>query len=275
MNAGNQPPIGQRFSLTYQPRSQELSDSPRFRNRVIAFLTSNEKYTSPLIKLIPQELGIDLTYGAWGIDWKTTLKQISIADFLDTITLCSKNIQSYDLPSLLSFIRRTLKEEGIALRVDDRGGFHPLVDQAFEAERIELIQGLNNKGFKAAAEALSSAHDYLSAGHEDTLSAARSAIDAVENVFKVITAEKRIGATEIKSSIPNILPEYYDERARNAALRLIASFSEWTNAAHQYRHADGQPEPTPPPRDITIQFMSAGAGWIRWLISFNGGPTER
>jgi hypothetical protein len=275
MVTDDQPPLGKRFSLTYRPEPQIHSDSERFRNRVFAYVIGRESNKSILCDIIPKELGLEIKFQGTGIDWKSTFRNLSIIDFLDTITLLANRLTPPAEKSLVSNIGRIVQEEGIALRIDTRGGFHPLIDPAFEAERIELISGLNRAEFTAAEKAFREAHNALSTGHEDTLSATRGVIDAVENVFKVVTGKNRIGSREIMSALPTMLPEAYGERADNAAKRLIASFAEWANGAHQYRHADNQSEPTPPPREIAVQFMSAGAGWIRWLISLHNNTAAK
>src|ERR1044072_6417281 len=119
MTVDSEPPIGQRFSLIYQPKAQELPDSDRFRNRIFAFLTGGERYTSILSRHIPRELGLKLVYGSWGIDWTSTFRPFSIADFLDAITIVATNVDSFAAHSLVSFVRRVLIEEGIALRIDE------------------------------------------------------------------------------------------------------------------------------------------------------------
>ncbi len=262
------PPVGERISLAYYPKSENLADSQKFRKRIISFLV-DKSTTDPLLTIIPQEIGRDIVFAPMGINWTNTLNNLTTLEFLDTLTLLVKRSDSGRRRIIQPFVQRVLQEESLAYRMDELGGFHPLVDQAFEVERIELISRLGQAGYAAAATAYREAMDALAPGAPDTLRAVRSVIDAVENVFKLASAEKRIGASEIKSKLPLLLPQQLDGRARDASLRMIASFAEWANASHQYRHADAQPDPTPPPLDLAVQFMSSASGWLRWLMALD------
>jgi hypothetical protein len=47
--------------------------------------------------------------------------------------------------------------------------------------------------------------------------------------------------------------------------QMLASFSDWVDAAHHYRHAPGEGQPTEPPEEVWQLLMSQGGGFARWL----------
>jgi hypothetical protein len=100
-------------------------------------------------------------------------------------------------------------------------------------------------------------------------SAVRRSFEAVENVLKNQYNVPRLGASEIKAKLAPEVATRYSGRVVDAGNRLLASFAEWTNAAHQFRHAPGEADPSPPPADIAILMVSQAASHLRWLVSIS------
>jgi hypothetical protein len=88
----------------------------------------------------------------------------------------------------------------------------------------------------------------------------------------------RLTADEITGRLRPALEKHYESErtARRAALKMADALSEWVDGAHNYRHAEGEEEPTPPPLALALVFMSSGAGFLRWLAEIDAlGATTR
>lgn len=199
------------------------------------------------------------------------IKQAELRDLLDAITLIFRSLQSTDLTTVRAKFRndidRIMREENLSYRLDNAGGVHFYVDEEFERSRYAAISGLDSEKYSAAREAFEDAHRALLS--TDMLSAVRRSFDAVENVFKIRYGVPRLGASEIKAKLAPEVALRYNGRVVDAGNRLLAAFAEWTNAAHQFRHAPGVADPSPPPDDIAILMVSQAASHLRWLVGLS------
>jgi hypothetical protein len=216
-----------------------------------------------------RELGVTIPQSGSSYFFETFIRKSEVRDLLDGITIIFREIQATDKARVQAGFRaeveRMMREENLSYRVDEAGGVHFYVDEEFERSRNATIIGLSGDRYHAARDAFDDAHRALLAN--DTLGAVRRSFDAVENVFKIRFGVPRLGASEIKSKFNPTLPDHYSGRATDAANRLSAAFAEWTNAAHQFRHAPGIADPSPPPMEITIIMMSEAASYLRWLVT--------
>ncbi|MFX5689069.1 hypothetical protein ABTD94_21875, partial [Acinetobacter baumannii] len=57
-----------------------------------------------------------------------------------------------------------------------------------------------------------------------------------------------------------------DATAMRAANKQLASFRDWIDSSHNYRHEQGSEEPVQPPIDLAILAISNGTAFLRWLI---------
>ena len=262
----------QLFSRLYLEKGKPQPDSERFRIRVAAQLKKTSFNTAQVARLVAEELGVNFPQSAsssrkeYYVD--TFVRKSEVRDLLDFITLVSQNLQSDNQSAarqvFTDFIERAMREEGLGYRIDQAGGVHFYIDEEFERSRVSILLGLSGAEYLAAREAFQDAHKALLAS--DTLSAVRRSFDAVENVFKVRFGVPRLGASEIKSKLAPRLSAEYSGRVADAASRLSASFAEWTNAAHQFRHAPGEADPSPPPLDIAVVMVASAATNLRWLL---------
>ncbi len=60
-----------------------------------------------------------------------------------------------------------------------------------------------------------------------------------------------------------------DAVALRAANKQVASFKDWVDASHNYRHEQGSEEPVQPPIDLAILAISNGTSFLRWLIAID------
>jgi len=264
--------VGQLFSRIYIEKSQPRVDSVRFRARLAAKIKSFSFSESATARLILEETGAVVAKGGLVnrpvYFYETFVKTAELRDLLDTITLIYRSLQSSALSAMQQKYRedveRIMREENLSYRLDAFGGVHYYVDEEFERSRFAALSGMSSERYLAAKEAFEDAHRALLS--TDLLSAVRRAFDAVENVFKLHYNVSRLGASEIKTKLTPIVAAKYSGRVENAGIRLLASFAEWTNAAHQFRHAPGEADPSPPPTEIAILMVSQAAAHLRWLL---------
>lgn len=79
----------------------------------------------------------------------------------------------------------------------------------------------------------------------------------------------RLGASEIDQHLAPVVRARYKGPALNYAQGMLRAFKEWTNSAHQYRHAPGTVEPAPPPLELAILAVSTGSNFLRWLLDLD------
>ena len=104
----------------------------------------------------------------------------------------------------------------------------------------------------------------------------RAVFDANENLFKLMFPQApRLTASEVKSRLRPVLERRYgsDATARRAALKVADALSEWVDGVHNYRHAEGAEEPTPPPFSLALVLMSNGAAFLRWLAEMDAAES--
>jgi len=265
-------PKGQLFSRVYLEKGKPASDGERFRTRIASLASITSFNRADMAKIIALELGVEVPFG--GSHPRTTyyfdrfIAHAEVRDVLDVISLIHKNIQSNTRADAQSayrnYVSKIFREENLGYRLDEDCGVHFYIDEEFERSRVSVVGCLSTDAYNAARDAFEDAHRALL--NSDTLTAVRRSFDAVENVFKLHFGVARLGTSEIKTKLTPILQATYAGRVNDAANRLSASFAEWTNAAHQFRHAPGVSDPSPPPMDIAVMMVSASASYLRWLV---------
>lgn len=276
-------PVGQPFSLVYLSRSKLLPDSRRFRIRLGALFPRFFEYddSSPARRL--RECGLDIPHSANPRRVAEFIEGCDLPDALDTITHvyrllvdeASPHVRQSDRRPLLwlARVRRILAEEGLAYRVDDKCGIHPLVDTGFEVQRVALLQGLGAARYKAARTYFESALAALEERPPDTRAAVKHAFDAAEQIFMMF-AEKNTGlaADTVRSHLRPAVNAHYrssDESQQLAASHMLSSFEQWVHAGHKYRHANKDSEPHEPSAEFAIAYISAAMGHLRWLAAID------
>jgi hypothetical protein len=285
---GERAPIGELYSRAYLEAGPAASDSPRLRSRVLAFHRRHlSSFNSQIRDAMHLFMGVEIRVS--GIteahyDFRTFYEDGSLRDFRDAITLIWRVIDGSGNKRLAELWAKSvdlaMREENVEYRVDERGGVHPRIDAEFEHNRTATIAALQALRYRAALDQFESAHRALDELPPNGKNAIRDTFECLETLFKLACGEpkvQRLNSRGVEQRLkPIVLPLYATNGpAREAAGRMCDSFADWINAGHQYRHAPGEQEPMPPPLDITVLLVSAGASWIRWLAELdrkiNGG----
>jgi hypothetical protein len=267
-------PTGERFSLAYLEQSNPLPDSPRARRRVGTLLQQGQTLTHPTAQLrntVEGELGVKLpVYQSH--DWPNALEQAALHDFLDLITVIYRTTvaaKHLGKPALwVASVARIFAEENLAYEVDAMGGVHPAVDMAFQRNRHATVAGLQNPRYKNSLISFERISAEL-AQQPPNGKEWRATWSAVEGLFRLMfPTAHQLNANEVEAKLGPLIKGLYssDPTALRAATKLLASFKDWVDGSHNYRHEPGSEEPAQPPTELAIIAISQGASFLRWLI---------
>ena len=279
----NQLPEGQLFSRVYLRRNEPLRDSQRFRTRLSGYFFENFwDLRHDFVKTVQRELGVTIpifqnlvnTY-----DWNISafFATAELRDILDSISLIPailrKKRDPQKLNAYLLFIERVFHEENMGYKLDSQGGVHYIVDDEFERNRMSAIACLNEPKFSAVANSMEEAFAKMDTEPFDTKGSVRDMFEAVETLTKLISnSSQDLTERFVKQTLKPLAQSIYqkfDASAISAADLLLEGMCHWVNAGHKYRHGQKTADPIAPPLEITILFLSEGAGYIRWLTELD------
>ena len=60
-----------------------------------------------------------------------------------------------------------------------------------------------------------------------------------------------------------------DPPALTSASKMVASFSEWVDGAHPYKHEHGSEEVAQPPLELAVHLLSLGITNVRWIAELD------
>ena len=274
---------GVRFSLNYISHAELLPDSKRMRRR-LAVVFCNHVDGSELLELIHSELGIELPVYSPSrpSSWTEAIEKADLRDVLDTITLVAQMVRGDDeypacmryeeYRDLIAVFGRILKEEHVQYRIDDLGGIHFSIDLAYEQNRISVIQGLSDQRYGSVRQSIDDASTSLDDIPPDGKGAIRHIFSANECLFRLIFPNaKRLGTKELQAHLKPLIDSRYSGQSPTLAVahKQLAQYVEWVAGAHFYRHEQGAEEPTQPPLEMAVHFVSTGTSWLRWLRTFD------
>lgn len=272
-------PSGQRFSHVYIERGSPLRDSPRFRRRLAEYLRAHvaqgHQYSTDLNSAIggalQRELGVTVP-SHFGYDLAAFFERAELRDVLDAITIAYGAIGDQRLPHMaaawLHDAARVLREENVGYSIDDKGGVHYSVDQAFEQVRASAVAALATAALSAASAAVDDAYRHLDGAPPDTKAAVRSMFEAVETIARLICPETRnlnrwLAENALKERCLAVMPQ--DKTEQTAAAELFESLGQWVDAMHNYRHGQATTEPVAPSESFAIYALSSGSAFARLL----------
>lgn len=269
-------PVGQRFSHVYLQRGTPASDSERMRRRILSIFIDLNSRAYGVDRAIQSELGVAVLLGPAGPNYQKFFVSCELRDFLDVITIVWRCFKRYGASSVsgswTEAVRRVFQEENVGYRVDDQGGVHFAIDSEFDHNVASSLAALGSSRYNGVLAAFQTGQQGLDQTPPDGKSAMRSAFEAVEILFRLIAPKApRLGAAEIKAHLESHVQAHLseDKTAARATMKILASFSDWVDGVHFYRHGQGAEEPTQPPLSLAVLTVSTAASYLRWLAEFD------
>jgi hypothetical protein len=274
------PPIGQRFSHVYIQRDEPTHDSVRMRRRLAALVdTFPDLYGVNVV--VRQKLGVDVPNYGGNIPWREFFADCALQDVLDFVTVAYWYLDAKRRAGVRKRepwdrwcreVQQIFEEENVHYRVDERGGVHFRFDAEFESNRAATIASLQGPRYRAALTGFEDGMAALAKAPPDGKGAIRSTFAAAEGLFRLMLEKSpRLTAVEAQQRLEPLLQRIHaqDNVAMGAASKLLNAFKDWIDAAHFYRHEEGQKDPVQPPLTLAVQMVSVGASFIRWLAELD------
>lgn len=272
-------PAGQRFTHVYTNRSEAVGDSPRMRARLGSVLDDMREHE--ISQMAERKLGISTPWSRTQ-NWRQMLPTWQLGDVLDLVTIAFKHVRSQrdryghtkdqEAVAFRDEVREIFADENLHFEVDDSGGVHYKHDEEFARSKAASIAALQDARYANALDAFTRSMDELGKASPDGKHAIRAVFSSAEALFKLMFPDViRLGASEADKIVPLIQKVYAaDATASRAATKLLASFKDWIDAAHFYRHEQGKAdEVAQPPLALAVHIVSTGAAHIRWLAEMD------
>jgi hypothetical protein len=274
-----------RYSQLYIEQTNKLPDSPRARLRLAKLLeriTDREYAITAMSDFLEEKLGA--TVGAsYASHWERVFGRFSVRDLLDSITLIDEALRKQVHPHAEARgaaaarrwkddVKRIFAEEGLAYEIDERCVVHPAVDQEFQKNRNATVAGLQDPRYANSLTSFERVSAELSSEPPNGKEAWRAVFAAVEGLFRLMFPKApQLHAATIDAHLVAFVQRIYsgDAVALRAAKLQAASFKDWVDASHNYRHEQGSVEPAQPPADLAVLAISNGAAFLRWLIALD------
>jgi hypothetical protein len=281
-------PQGERFSHVYLDRGKLAKDSPTMRRRLAALIPSLPDLKDFGAEL-PRELGVDVSSSQWGYYWVDFFRDCDLAVALETMTIAwrflkrkeSTGLHDIRAPDkLIGETARIFREENVSYRIDALGGVHLSIDVEFEANRQVTIATLTGSRYANVLDSIEKAHSRLTEIPPNGKGSIRAVFASAEGLFKLMfPKERRLTAPAVRRQLLPVVQRIYagDPPALTSASKMVASFSEWVDGAHPYRHEHGGEEVAQPPLELAVNLLSLGITNVRWLaeLDVQGGSPEQ
>ena len=280
--------MSQPFSRVFCIPDSRSADSLRFRRR-LGSRASNLPEKSAISTYIEAETGARVPWRSGYRDLDSFFQNSDLRDVLDSVThiyrfaisqyaLC---LRSHDHGGYMEwastasdwkiFVRRVLAEEHTTYEIDEECHVRYATDEAYAACRKATLAGLDAEKWSAARAEFERAFGCMDSDSPDGNGAVRAIAAAVESCIKTIIPSPvaRVGRPELDRHLLPMIQSIYgqDEVAFNASNQMLNSLGKWINATHQYRHGQSGEVEVSVPMELSIQFLSSGAAYLRWLIS--------
>jgi hypothetical protein len=170
----------------------------------------------------------------------------------------------------LASIDRIFREENVHYRIEPKGGVRFYIDEAFARSRASAVAAISGARHANALTEFEKGMAALAQAPPDGKGAIRGVFAALEAIFRLIVPAPRLGAAELAALAP-ILQRLYAQQdtALRSSQKMLASFKDWVDAAHFYRHEEGSEEPAQPPLQLAIYIVSSGTPHLRWLAELD------
>jgi hypothetical protein len=271
-----------RYSQLYIQVDGLAQDSLRARNRIASLLNTIDAGEG-LGLVVEAELGVRIppNHGRYWLEWDkfVTNPATPVRDLLDMITVIynvlrtgGSKVGSDRARLWLDGAREIFAQEHLAYAVDDNAVVHPAVDREFQRNRTSVVAGLQLPRYSNVLQSFARVSDELSADPPHGKEAWRACFSAAEGLFRLMfPGSPRLTSAEIETRLRPVLQRVYaaDATGLRAAEKLAASFRDWVDASHNYRHEPGSEEPAEPPLAVAILAISNGASFLRWLVDLD------
>jgi hypothetical protein len=264
-----------RYSQLYIDQPMSLPDSKRARHRLGKQLERlvPHSHATTVGLLWEQELGVAV--GAqYNFDLSRFCDDCAVRDLLDIVTLTFGSLrrQGNIATQWLEGARRIFSEERLAYEIDHDGVVHPAVDKEFQRNRQATVAGLQTPRYANSLAAFERISDELAKQPPSGKDAWRAVFTAVEGLFRLMyPSTSQLNAGTIESHLAGVVQKLYqgDAAAQRAGNKQVASFKDWVDASHNYRHEAGSEELVQPPIDLAVLGISNGTSYLRWLIAID------
>lgn len=281
---------GKRFSLLYMTVGTPFKDSKKTRYRIAKLLEGEFPSLSLAQKrrhapdhaknaqdLLENEVGRQFRSNIGGLmysSWTAYTQKVTVPEFLDTITILVSYLRSCEAKNetnLVQQAQRIFKEENMAYEIDDLGGIHPLVDGAFGAAKLSAIVALSSDRYSGTAELVDAIDACLLQDPVDYIGAIRAVFGANENLFKLMFGVQQLKADNAAKYIgPKQQAKYEGHpNLKAASSKTLEGFKDWINAAHFYRHEQGEETLSQPREEFAILMVHQGLAFVRWLAQLD------
>lgn len=273
-----------RYSFLYIDQPSPLPDSPRARRR-LGKLTESlcQRDTPELSEFLDGELGIPIKL-MFAQQWPDFYKASNIRDILDVVTITHSYLNKRaslrpDLQDLRvsaglwkETARRVFEEERLAYEIDDNCVVHPFVDKEFQRNRYATVAALGLPRYANSLSTFQRISDELSKQPPNGKDAWRAVFTSVEGLFRLMfPSASQLNVSVVETNLVPLVQKllFGDPVALRAANKQLASFKDWIDSSHNYRHEPGSEEMVQPPLDLAILAISNGASFLRWLIALD------
>ncbi|WNV10550.1 hypothetical protein [Tardiphaga sp. 709] len=260
-------PKGLRFDQLYGRRGEPARDSEKMRHRIAALL---REVPEGVEKFAEAELGLRSPYST-SSSWTTILQKWDVQDVMGLITVVAVYLRGSNpnkATAWISLANRLLEEENVGYRVDDRGGVHPHIDAEFASARAATISALSTTRHANVAKEFEAGTDAI--GTDNKIAIVRTFM-AAEGLFRlIINSSPRLITGEVDKLLPLMKARFKEDAiAERVSVKILASFKDWIDACHFYRHEQAQEAVAQPSIELAVLLVSQGASFIRLLAELD------
>ncbi|MDD2915036.1 MAG: hypothetical protein PHP70_06925 [Gallionella sp.] len=272
----SQLPVGMLFSHVYLSGGPLLRDKETFRRRLGVYCQENFS-NGALGDYLRTETGLKIPDGYPQYNFENFFVSEAIGNVLSAITLIWRfcHLDRYAPDSVWKnwhdFVARVLKEENVGYRLDEKCGVHFFVDDSFERNRQSIIPALGHERYTGVLTAFEGAYSALDSESQDTKQAVRLIFESVEILAKLMHPKtERLDKKVIETIRDQAKVSYAgDKTACSVADKMFASFVDWMDGLHFYRHGQGVENHVAPPLDMAIFAISSGTNYLRWFLEID------
>jgi hypothetical protein len=230
-------PEGLRFDQLYVARGAPLRDSEKMRHRLAALLRNN--MPPDFDKFAEGEIGLRTPYSAHKL-WPTLLQEWQLQDVLSLLTIAVGYIRATrGHNAWAATVARIFDEEKVGYAIDRRGGVHPHIDGEFAVQRAATIAALSGPRHANVLNEFEAGSDAV--GKDNKIAIIRTFM-AAEGLFRlIIDTSPRLVAGEVDKILPHMKARFREDAiAERVSTKILASFKDWIDACHFYRHEQAQ-----------------------------------